>query len=112
MKSKQKIFYGWWILVGAFILNFSSLGILVNTLGVFVRPVTESLGFARGAFIVYFSIGAISMMVMAPIIGKLLERYDIRIIMTLLDDHQLVYRKKRSSHGDHLRCYRYCWCHF
>jgi MFS family permease len=83
MKSKQKIFYGWWILVGAFVLNFSSLGILVNTLGVFVRPVTESLGFTRGAFMVYFSIGALSMMIMAPIIGKLLERYDIRLTMTI-----------------------------
>lgn len=83
MQSRRKVFYGWWILVGAFILNFSSLGILVNTLGVFVRPVTESLGFTRGSFMVYFSIGAISMMIMAPIIGKLLERYDIRIIMTI-----------------------------
>lgn len=83
MESKQKIFYGWWIVLGAFILNFSSLGILINTLGIFVKPVTGSLGFTRGAFMVYFSIAALSMMVMAPVIGKLLERYDIRLIMTV-----------------------------
>jgi predicted MFS family arabinose efflux permease len=83
MKSRKKIFYGWWIVVGAFLLNFVGIGIIMNTMGVFIKPVAESLGFTRGGFTLYFTIAALSMMVMAPVMGKLLERYDIRIIMTV-----------------------------
>ncbi|MBA4398076.1 MAG: hypothetical protein C0394_11940, partial [Syntrophus sp. (in: bacteria)] len=83
MKSGQKIFYGWWIVVGAGFLNFAGIGIIMNTMGVFIKPVAESLGFTRGGFTLYFTIAALAMMVMAPVMGKLLERYDIRLIMTI-----------------------------
>ncbi len=49
----------------------------------FVKPVSESLGFTRGGFTLYFTIAALAMMVMAPVMGKLLERYDIRVVMTI-----------------------------
>lgn len=83
MNSNRKIFYGWWIVVGAFFLNFAGIGIIMNSMGVFIKPVSESLGFTRGSFTLYFTIAALAMMVMAPVMGKLLERYDIRIIMTI-----------------------------
>lgn len=83
MKSGQKIFYGWWIVVGSCFLNFAGIGIIMNTMGVFIKPVAESLGFTRGGFTLYFTIAALAMMVMAPVMGKLLERYDIRLIMTI-----------------------------
>jgi len=83
MNSHSKIFYGWWIVVGAFFLNFAGIGIIMNSMGVFIKPVSESLGFTRGGFTLYFTIAALAMMVMAPVMGKLLERYDIRIIMTI-----------------------------
>lgn len=83
MNSKQKIFYGWWIVLGAFFLNFAGIGIIMNSMGVFIKPVAESLGFTRGGFTLYFTIAALAMMVMAPVMGKLLERYDIRIVMTI-----------------------------
>lgn len=83
MNAKRKIFYGWWIVVGAFFLNFAGIGIIMNSMGVFIKPVSESLGFTRGGFTLYFTIAALAMMVMAPVMGKLLERYDIRIIMTI-----------------------------
>jgi len=83
MTSERKMFYGWWIVGGAFFLNFAGIGIVMNTMGVFIKPVTESLGFSRGGFTLYFTIAALSMMVMAPVMGKLLERYNIRLIMTV-----------------------------
>ena len=83
MTSERKMFYGWWIVGGAFFLNFAGIGIVMNTMGVFIKPVTESLGFTRGGFTLYFTIAALSMMVMAPVMGKLLERYNIRLIMTV-----------------------------
>jgi len=83
MNSNQKIFYGWWIVAGSFLLNFAGIGIIMNSMGVFIKPVCESLGFTRGGFTLYFTIAALSMMVLAPVMGKLLERYDIRLIMTV-----------------------------
>jgi MFS family permease len=83
MNSKKKVFYGWWIVVGAFFLNFAGIGIIMNSMGVFIKPVAESMGFTRGGFTLYFTIAALAMMVMAPVMGKLLERYDIRLIMTV-----------------------------
>ncbi len=83
MSGKPKVFYGWWIVVGSFFLNFAGIGIIMNSMGVFLKPVTESLGFTRGGFTLYFTIAALAMMVMAPVMGKLLERYNIRIVMTI-----------------------------
>ncbi|HOR33161.1 MAG TPA: hypothetical protein PK391_12200, partial [Syntrophales bacterium] len=60
MQSQQKIFYGWWIVVGAFFLNFAGIGIIMNSMGVFVKPVSESMGFTRGGFTLYFTIAALA----------------------------------------------------
>ncbi len=83
MNSDHKIFYGWWIVVGSFLLNFAGIGIIMNSMGVFIKPVSESLHFTRGGFTLYFTVAALSMMVLAPVMGKLLERYNIRVIMTI-----------------------------
>jgi MFS family permease len=83
MKSDHKLFYGWWIVVGSFLLNFAGIGIIMNSMGVFIKPVSESLHFTRGGFTLYFTVAALSMMVLAPVMGKLLERYNIRVIMTI-----------------------------
>ncbi len=78
---KTGFFYGWWIVIGGFILHFIGIGIGINAIGVFFKPVVDSLGFSRGAFSLYFTISALSMMVAAPFIGKLLEKFDVRIVM-------------------------------
>lgn len=72
MEQKPKMFYGWWIVVGCFFLTFSGIGIAINSIGVFLKPVSESLGFARGEFSLYFTIAALSMMVAAPFMGNYL----------------------------------------
>jgi MFS family permease len=82
MREKDsRLFYGWWIVIGGFILHFIGIGIGINAIGVFFKPVVESLGFTRGDFSLYFTISALSMMLAAPFIGKLLEKLDVRIVM-------------------------------
>jgi MFS family permease len=81
MADKGRIHYAWWIVVAGFLLNLAGIGIIMNSMGVFFKPVIESLGFTRGSFALYFTIAALAMMVMAPLMGKLLERYDIRLVM-------------------------------
>lgn len=80
-EKSSRLFYGWWIVIGGFILHFIGIGIGINAIGVFFKPVVESLGFSRGDFSLYFTISALSMMLAAPFIGKLLEKLDVRIVM-------------------------------
>ena len=50
MKNDAKVFYGWWIVAGACLLNFAGIGIIINSYGIFIKPVTESLGIQQGEF--------------------------------------------------------------
>ena len=83
MQKGSRIFYGWWIVAGCFLLALTGIGIAINCISVFFKPVVESLGFARGAFSLYFTIAALCMMLAAPFMGKLLSRYNIRVVMTV-----------------------------
>ena len=79
--SQGNMFYGWWIVIGGFILNFIGIGIAFNALGLFVIPVINDLHFKRGAFSLYFTIAALAMTFAAPVVGKLMERFDVRAVM-------------------------------
>ena len=79
--SNGKMFYGWWIVAAGFILNFIGIGIAFNALGIFFKPVVEELGFKRGAFSLYFTIAALSMTFAAPIVGKLIEHFNIKFVV-------------------------------
>ena len=52
--DKKPAFYGWWIVAGCFLLTFTGIGISINSIGVFLKPVTESLGFDRGRFPIFY----------------------------------------------------------
>ncbi|HPB70838.1 MAG: MFS transporter [Syntrophales bacterium] len=81
MVQRRGVFYGWWIVVGGFVLNFIGIGIGINAIGVFFKPVVDSLGFSRGDFSLYFTIAALSMTAAAPLVGKLLETLNVRVVM-------------------------------
>lgn len=78
---QKKMFYGWWIVIGGFILNFIGIGIAFNALGIFFKPVVETFGFSRGAFSFYFTIAALAMTFAAPVVGKLIEKFDVRLVV-------------------------------
>jgi MFS family permease len=79
--SQGKKFYGWHIVAAGFVLNFIGIGIAFNALGIFFKPVVNELKFSRGDFSLYFTIAALSMTFAAPIVGKLIEKFSIRIVV-------------------------------
>ncbi len=81
MKRGNKLFYGWWIVAGGFVLNFLGVGIGINAIPVFLKPVVTDLQFNRGDVSLYFTIVALTMTFGAPLAGKLLEKYNVRIVM-------------------------------
>lgn len=63
----------WLILAGVLICG-GGQGVLLNTLSVFIKPVTEALSFSRGAFTLYASITSLTATFMLPLYGELYQK--------------------------------------
>ena len=83
MKAEAKTkrpHYAWFIMLACIILAGAGSGIFNSTIGVFVRPVCEELGFLRGSFNLYSTIFYISNMTLMPIYGMLYQKFSFRKI--------------------------------
>lgn len=49
--------------------------------GLFLTPVTEDLGIGMGSLSLYFSISSIVTMIFLPIAGKMMGKFDIRLLL-------------------------------
>ncbi len=82
-EKKSKLFYGWWIVLAGGLISGAGVGILINCSGVFIKPVTEALGYSRGGFTLYTTIQSIVAMVSVPIYGEIFRRFSIRKVMLI-----------------------------
>ena len=64
-------------------ISFAPAAIVFNIWGIFVPPVTAELGVATNQFAFYVAVLFLTAAVMAPIMGNLLEKFDLRLIGTL-----------------------------
>ena len=80
-KNKGKIHFAWWVLIGLSIMVGLGRGGLNNSGGLFLTPVSQELGIGMGRLSLYFSIASIVTMIFLPIAGKLMAKYDIRLIL-------------------------------
>jgi MFS family permease len=81
VEQGKGFFYGWWIVVGAFISVFVGVGVGVFTFGVFFNDLIRDFGWTRAslsiASTVYVLIGAF----LGPVIGTLSDRYGPKRVM-------------------------------
>ena len=70
------------VFTGMFI-SFAPAAIVFNIWGIFVPPVTAELGVATNQFTFYVAILFITAAFMAPLMGNLLERFDLRLVGTV-----------------------------
>ncbi|MEK3888835.1 MFS transporter [Bacillus sp. FSL K6-3431] len=80
-KSKNRFHYAWWILIALCIIVGLGKGGLNNSSGLFLTPVTKDLGIGMGNLSLYFSVSAIVTMLFLPIGGKMMAKYDTRLIL-------------------------------
>ncbi|MFJ7936469.1 MFS transporter [Sporosarcina sp. NPDC096371] len=80
-QTKKKIHYAWWLLVGLAIMVGLAKGGIMTAGGLFLTPVTEDLGIGMGSLTLYFSISSIVTMLFLPIAGKIMAKYDIRVVL-------------------------------
>ncbi|OIK15143.1 hypothetical protein BIV60_10470 [Bacillus sp. MUM 116] len=83
MDKKGKIFYGWWIVVAAFLIMTLIYAPIANLVSLFILPVTKELKFSSSQFMLYFTIMALASMAVGPFAGKLMKRMDVRVYLTL-----------------------------
>jgi MFS family permease len=81
MKRFDKVFYGWFIVAAGFTVLFSLHGVIINTFGVFLKPVSESMGWSRVGMPVALGIGAIAMALGSPFVGRFLDALGARKTM-------------------------------
>lgn len=78
--AKMKIFYGWWI-VAAGVLIMSILHPLITTnWGLYVKPVTQDMGFSRSAFGIISTIVYGVTVLLSPYLGKWLAQKNTQLI--------------------------------
>lgn len=80
-QRKNKIHFAWWVLLGAAIMLGLTRGGLNNSAGLFLAPVTEDLNIGLGSLMLYFSIASIVTMIFLPIAGKMVAKYNLRMLL-------------------------------
>ncbi|MEK4425036.1 MFS transporter [Solibacillus sp. FSL K6-1523] len=78
---RKKIHYAWWVLFGLVVMVGAAKGGIMTTGGLFLTSVTEDLGIGMGSLTLYFSISSIVTMISLPFAGKLIAKYNIRVLL-------------------------------
>lgn len=73
----------WLILLGCCFMQGGSMGIIMNTVGLFFNAVSTDLGFAVGDISLYRTISGLSSCLLLPFVGKILYKADTRVTLSL-----------------------------
>lgn len=76
-----KIDYGWWVLLGLFILYAATNGILLNTLPLLYPELTREFGWNEAQVTRPASLFLVLTALLTPVLGALADRYSARAIM-------------------------------
>jgi MFS family permease len=79
MHSK-KLFPGWLIVVGGFLIMATCYAVFVNCFNLFLVPITKDLGITRAQFNANSSIAAVVGVLASLLVGKLVDKHSARSI--------------------------------
>ena len=75
------IYYGWYIVLVAFVASMMATGLQVYSLGVFLKPMTEELDWSRFELSLGQTVSTLCSGVVAFWVGPLLDRHGGRVLM-------------------------------
>lgn len=81
--SKHKKIYYLLMIIACCSFTATSIGITINCMGLYVKPLSESLHLGLGSITLYITIMSLCSAFFAPVLSILLRKYDIRFIMSL-----------------------------
>ena len=79
----RKPFYGWWIVAGALVGQFTWMGVGPAVVGVFLRPMVDDLGWQVWQFTLATSLAAVTGALSGIIAGEVVDRRGPRPLMLL-----------------------------
>lgn len=82
-EKPQGGFYGWFIVVAAFLLSASSTGLLTNLNSLFIAPAIETLGVNHSTFMLFSTLAMFASMATTPFIGPLFRKHSARKLIML-----------------------------
>ncbi|MDP6607024.1 MAG: MFS transporter [Dehalococcoidia bacterium] len=81
--GRPLIFYGYWIVGGALVAQFMFTGTQTSVVGVFLKPMTEELGWQRAEFFYPQTLGRFIFAFAGFFIGVYVDRYGARPLMVI-----------------------------
>ncbi len=78
---KPRIFYGWYIVLAAFMGNITAGGIQSFTFGVIFKPMADALGWGRGPLAAGLALRLLGGAFIAPLFGMWIDKYGPRWVM-------------------------------
>src|SRR4051812_32199884 len=81
-QASRGLFYGWYI-VGASVIGaaLSQAPIVYLSLGVFMIPLKEAFGWDRGTVSLGLSVGALTLALSMPPVGRLIDKFGPRRVL-------------------------------
>src|SRR4051812_9889806 len=80
---RPRVFYGWYVLGVAMLAAFLGAGSSQVFMSIMVQPMADEFGWSRTATTGAVTVGTIVAGLMAPVFGRLADRYGPRRLMTL-----------------------------
>lgn len=74
-----RLFYGWWIVAAAVLLQFTFLSISQSTVGVFLRPVVEDMGWQIWQFTLGSSLAVMAGALSGVVVGRMVDQRGPRL---------------------------------
>jgi MFS family permease len=81
--QKQRIFYGWWIVLACFFILVVAYGTRYYSFGVFFKPMMKEFGWTRATTSMAFTLSTILYGIACPIIGTVVDRFGSRIVIII-----------------------------
>jgi len=79
----RRPFYGYWIVLAAFLCNIITFGCGFYAFSLFVTPLQQQLGWGRGDVMLGFTIFFLTSGFVSPQTGRLVDRYGARVVMSV-----------------------------
>ena len=77
---KNRIFYGWWIIIFGSLINAVGMGILYQSFTVFFLPLKRDLAVSSAAISLLYGAARLEGGIEGPIVGHLIDRFGSRVL--------------------------------
>lgn len=81
--KKPRVFYGYWVLIAAFLCLFFWAGSAYFGFSLFVTSLEDDFGWGRGEIMAAFTIFYLVQGVASPFVGRMVDRYGVRGVISI-----------------------------